>query len=196
MQIIRAAKARGVDVTCETAPHYLLLDDSMLEEHGRFKMNPPIREKADRLALVEGLIDGTVDMVATDHAPHAGDEKGGGLARSLMGVVGLETAFAALYTGLVKTGMMPLEMLIERMHTAPARRFGLDTAGDLAVFDLERRYTDDPDAFLSKGHATPSAGRELYGQCKMTIVKGKIAWQADAAGDPQARADAMPTTDE
>ncbi|NLF28481.1 MAG: dihydroorotase [Clostridiales bacterium] len=176
VELIRRAKARGVDVSCETAPHYLLLNDSMLRDDGRFKMNPPIRAEEDREALIEGLLDGTIDMIATDHAPHADFEKDRGLAGSLMGVVGLETAFPTLYTGLVRPGILTLEKLIELMHFNPARRFGLDTAGDFAAFDLKKKYTIDPADFRSKGRATPFAGREVQGECKMTIVGGQIAW--------------------
>ncbi len=179
VRLIRAAKARGVDVTCETAPHYLLLDDSMLQEDGRFKMNPPIRARADREALLEGLLDGTIDMIATDHAPHTAQEKGRGLADSAMGVVGLETSFPSLYTHLVKPGIMTLPALVEKMHHIPARRFGLETGGDLAVFDLEEQFTVDPDQFLSLGRATPFRGWELSGACRMTIVAGKIVWQKE-----------------
>ncbi|NLD59011.1 MAG: dihydroorotase [Clostridiales bacterium] len=178
VELIRQAKARGVDVSCETAPHYLLLNDAMLEDDGRFKMNPPIRAKEDQDALIEGLLDGTIDMIATDHAPHAAFEKDRGLAGSLMGVVGLETAFATLYTELVRSGILSLEKLIDLMHTNPARRFELDAAGDLAAFDLEKKYIIDPADFRSKGRATPFAGREVYGECKMTIVGGQIAWDS------------------
>lgn len=182
--LIRKAKREGVDVTCETAPHYLLLDDSMLEEHGRFKMNPPIRSEKDRDALVEGLLDGTVDMIATDHAPHSAEEKSQGLSGSAMGIVGLECAFPVLFTGLVKTGIVSLERLIEAMTDAPRRRFGMPPvdleAGqgvDLAVFDLEAKYTVNPEAFASKGRATPFQGMEVWGRCDMTMVGGEVVWE-------------------
>lgn len=182
--LIRKAKREGVDVTCETAPHYLLLDDSMLEEHGRFKMNPPIRSEKDRDALVEGLLDGTVDMIATDHAPHSAEEKSRGLSGSAMGIVGLECAFSVLFTGLVKTGMVSLERLIEAMTDAPRRRFGMPPAdldagqaADLAVFDLEAKYTVNPEAFASKGRATPFQGMEVWGRCDMTMVGGEVVWE-------------------
>jgi len=178
VELIRRAKRDGLDVTCETAPHYLLLTDADLRDDGRFKMNPPIRAKEDQDALIEGLLDGTIDMIATDHAPHAAFEKDRGLAGSLMGVVGLETAFATLYTELVRSGILSLEKLIDLMHTNPARRFELDAAGDLAAFDLEKKYIIDPADFRSKGRATPFAGREVYGECKMTIVGGQIAWDS------------------
>ena len=180
---IRAAKARGVDVTCETAPHYLTLCEDDLQEDGRFKMNPPLRSAEDRAALLEGLLDGTIDMIATDHAPHAAEEKSRGLAGSLMGVVGLETAFAVLYTRLVKPGVLPLALLLEKMTEAPAARFGLVSGiangapADLAVFDLDREWTVDPAAFASMGRSTPFAGARLTGKCVMTIVGGNIVWE-------------------
>ena len=182
--LIRKAKREGVDVTCETAPHYLYFCDAMLEDDGRFKMNPPIRSKEDRDALIEGLKDGTIDMIATDHAPHSAAEKAKGLEHSAMGVVGLETAFAACYTYLVKTGRITLDCLIERMHDAPRRRFGIGSdlavgqAADLTVFDLTREWEVNPDHFLSKGRATPFAGMKLYGTCMLTMVGGRIVWQA------------------
>ena len=185
VELIRRAKAEGVDVTCETGPHYLLMNDMDLQEDGRFKMNPPIRSRADREALVEGILDGTIDMIITDHAPHSAQEKSLGLEKSLMGVVGLECAFAVLYTGLVKTGILSLEKLLDLMHTAPARRFGVGTPiavgqpADLTVFDLEKKWTVDPEQFLSLGRATPFQGWEVQGACKMTFIGGEIAWQED-----------------
>lgn len=181
--LIRKAKADGVDITCETAPHYLVLDDMQLEEDGRFKMNPPVRSKQDGFVLIEGLLDGTIDMIATDHAPHSAQEKAKGLAGSLMGVTGLETAFPILYTELVMKRVLPLEKLIPLMSTAPARRFGLTSGikagnpADLCVYDLNTSYTINPDAFLSKGKATPFAGRTVYGKCVMTLCGGKIAYK-------------------
>ena len=183
VQIIRNAKARGVNVTCETAPHYLLLTEDDLQEDGRFKMNPPIREKADRDALIAGLLDGTVDMIATDHAPHTAEEKSRGLEKSLMGVVGLECSLPVLYTGLVKTGIVPPETLIDRMTASPARRFGLESgievgkAADLCVFDPAEEWTIDPEEFASMGRATPFAGWKVYGRVKMTICDGEIVYQ-------------------
>ena len=182
--IIREAKARGVDVTCETAPHYLLLTEDDLQEDGRFKMNPPIRERADRDALREGLLDGTVDMIATDHAPHTAEEKSRGLEKSLMGVVGLECALSVLYTGLVKTGLMPMETLIDRMTAAPARRFGLQSGleagkpADFLIFDPDEEWVIDPNDFASMGRATPFAGERVTGRVKMTVCKGEIVWNA------------------
>ncbi|MBR4443816.1 MAG: dihydroorotase [Clostridia bacterium] len=181
--LIRAAKRQGLDVTCETAPHYLALDDSMLEEDGRFKMNPPIRSRSDREALIGGLLDGTVDMIATDHAPHSADEKSRGLKGSLMGVVGLETAFPVLYTELVKTNVLPLERLVALMSANPARRFGFRSGldegmpADFTVFDLNSEYAVDPDDFLSRGRATPFDGKRVFGECLMTVCGGRIVWR-------------------
>ena len=174
--LIREAKARGVDVTCETAPHYLTMDDSMLRDEGRFKMNPPIRSAADREALVQGLIDGTIDMIATDHAPHSTEEKAQGLLGSRMGVVGLETAFAVLYTKLVRPGIVPLDIVVRVLTTNPRARFGLPETNDVCVFDLNAKYTVDPLEFASKGHSTPFEGEELYGVCRLTVVDGKIVY--------------------
>ena len=176
VELIRKAKAEGVDVTCETAPHYLVMNDMMLKEEGRFKMNPPIRSEEDRLALIEGLKDGTIDMIATDHAPHSAEEKSKGLEKSLMGVVGLETAFSVLYTKLVKTGVITLEKLIEVMSINPRRRFGLGETEDICVFDLNEEYTVNPDEFLSLGKATPFEGEKLFGVCKLTVMDGNTVF--------------------
>ena len=182
--LIRAAKAEGLPVTCETAPHYLLLTEDDLKEDGRLKMNPPLRTKADRQALIEGVLDGTVDMVSTDHAPHSAEEKAKGLEGSAMGVVGLETAFAVLYTGLVKTGKISLFDLMRLMHDRPAKRFQIGThleAGqpaDLAVFDLNREWVVDPAAFASKGRSTPFEGMRVSGYCTMTMKRGRVVWQS------------------
>lgn len=184
VEILRAAKAAGTDVTCETAPHYLLLCEDDLQEDGRFKMNPPLRTRADRDALVAALADGTIDMVATDHAPHTRAEKARGLAGSLMGVVGLETALAVLYTGLVQTGKLSLERLIACMSTVPAARFGLPcglapgAAADFAVFDPAARWRVDPEKFASMGRATPFAGWDVTGTIQMTVCGGEIVWKA------------------
>ena len=184
VEIIRRAKARGVDVTCETAPHYLLLTEDDLEEDGRFKMNPPIRTAEDRAALVEGLADGTVDMVATDHAPHSDEEKSRGLAGSLMGVIGLEFAFPVLYTGLVATGRISLHRLVEAMSAAPLARFGLPggdirdgAPADLAVFDLSREWTVRGRDSASKGSSTPFEGLKVRSKNTMTILNGEIIWK-------------------
>ncbi len=175
VQIIREAKRAGVDVTCETAPHYLLLDDTCLQEDGRFKMNPPLRAPADREALIEGVLDGTVDMIATDHAPHAAHEKAKGLEGSAFGIVGLETAFPALYTGLVKTGVITLEKLLELMAVNPRRRFGIPMDG-FCAWDLTAEYRIDPSAFLSKGRATPFGGMRVYGKNLLTVCGGKAVY--------------------
>ena len=185
VEVIRRAKACGVDVTCETAPHYLVLNDSMLEEDGRFKMNPPIRSEEDRLALIEGISDGTIDMIATDHAPHSAEEKDKGLRYSLMGVVGLETAFPVLYTDLVKKGIISWEKLMRLMHCNPKARFGAEDSMEegkkacFTVFDLNSKYVIEPDKFLSKGRSTPFAGREVFGRCLMTVVDGRIVWREE-----------------
>ena len=176
VELIRKAKAEGVDVTCETAPHYLVMNDMMLKEDGRFKMNPPIRSEEDRLALVEGLKDGTIDMIATDHAPHSAEEKGKGLEKSLMGVVGLETAFSVLYTKLVKTGIITLEKLVEVMSVNPRKRFGLGETNDICIFDLDEEYTVNPDEFLSLGRATPFKDEKLFGVCRLTVCDKKIVY--------------------
>ena len=174
VDLIRQAKKSGVDVTCETGPHYLLLCDEDLQEDGRFKMNPPLRSPEDRDALVEGLQDGTVDMVATDHAPHSAEEKSRGLAGSLMGVVGLECAFPVLYTGLVETGKLSLETLVERMSLAPARRFGIDNQDCYAIFDLNAQEIIDPERFLSMGRATPFAGWNVHAAHVGTVYRGEL----------------------
>ena len=183
--LIREVKRRGADVTAETAPHYLLLTDADLQEDGRFKMNPPLRGEADRAALIEGLLDGTIDMIATDHAPHSAEEKSRGLEKSAMGVVGLECAFAVLYTGLVEKGVITLEKLTELMSAAPARRFklpgGAIEAGkpaNLAVFDADTEYKIDPAEFASMGRATPFEGWRVKGKCLMTVCAGRTVWQA------------------
>ena len=177
VRIIREAKKAGLDVTCETGPHYLTMDDSMLQEDGRFKMNPPLRDRSDREALVEGLLDGTIDMIATDHAPHSAEEKGKGLEKSAMGVVGIETAFPVVYTFLVKTGLVPMETVLKALTVNPAKRFGLPLDG-WAVWDLNQSYTIDPKDFLSKGKASPFTGMEVYGQCMMTVCSDKTVWHA------------------
>ena len=183
--LIRAAKRRGVDVTCETAPHYLTFTDEDLQEDGRFKMNPPLRAREDRDALIEGLLDGTIDMLVTDHAPHSREEKARGLEKSAMGVVGLETSFAASYTALIQTGILPLGKLVDLMHGAPMRRFGCGTElaegqpADLTAFDLTKTYTVDPETFLTMGRATPFAGRALTGVCKLTMIGGEPVWKEE-----------------
>ena len=180
VDIIRKAKAEGVDITCETGPHYLTMTDMEIGEDGRFKMNPPIRSKADRDALVEGLIDGTVDMVATDHAPHSKEEKSRGLEKSNMGVVGIETAFPVLYTKLVKTGIITLEKLVEVMSVAPRERFEITSDAGFTVFDLGAEYEINPDEFLSMGKSTPFEGMRVYGRCLATVYDGKVVYESDA----------------
>ena len=179
VELIRQAKARGVDVTCETAPHYLVLCDEDMQEDGRFKMNPPLRSREDKQALIEGIKDGTIDMIATDHAPHSAEEKGRGLEKSLMGVVGLETAFPVLYTELVTKNIITLDRLVELMSFKPKERFGIDTNNDFAVFDISEAYKIDPEDFLSMGRATPFAGREVFGRCLLTVHNGKVVYKAE-----------------
>ena len=179
VELIRQAKARGVDVTCETAPHYLVLCDEDMQEDGRFKMNPPLRSREDKKALIEGIKDGTIDMIATDHAPHSAEEKGRGLEKSLMGVVGLETAFPVLYTELVTKNIITLDRLVELMSFKPKERFGIDTNNDFAVFDISEAYKIDPEDFLSMGRATPFAGREVFGRCLLTVHNGKVVYKAE-----------------
>lgn len=180
VELIRQSKARGVDVTCETAPHYLVLCDEDMQEDGRFKMNPPLRSREDKEALIEGIKDGTIDMIATDHAPHSAEEKGRGLEKSLMGVVGLETAFPVLYTELVMKNIITLDRLIELMSFKPKERFGIDTNNDFAVFDISEAYKIDPENFLSMGRATPFAGREVFGRCLLTVHNEKVVYKAEA----------------
>lgn len=179
VELIRQAKARGVDVTCETAPHYLVLCDEDMQEDGRFKMNPPLRSREDKKALIEGIKDGTIDMMATDHAPHSAEEKGRGLEKSLMGVVGLETAFPVLYTELVMKNIITLDRLVELMSFKPKERFGIDTENDFAVFDISEAYKIDPEDFLSMGRATPFAGREVFGRCLLTVHNEKVVYKAE-----------------
>ena len=179
VELIRKAKAEGLDVTCEVGPHYLVMDDGDLQEEGRFKMNPPLRSPADRKALLEGLLDGTIDMVATDHAPHSAEEKSRGLEKSAFGIVGLETAFPILYTKLVKPGIMTMETLLDRMVYAPRKRFGIPLdEGDYSVWDLTEEYEIDPETFVSKGHATPFAGWKVFGKCLKTVCGGKTVFEA------------------
>ncbi|MGI6735817.1 MAG: dihydroorotase [Anaerovoracaceae bacterium] len=184
VRLVREAKRDGIDVSCETAPHYLLLCEDDVRDEGRFKMNPPLRTAADREALREGLADGTIDLIATDHAPHSRAEKCGSFADSLFGIVGLETAFPVLYTELVESGELTLPQLIERLSEAPARRFGLTGgwlreggAADLTVLRPDAEYRIDPAGFLSKGRATPFAGRRVHGLITMTMCGGRIVYQ-------------------
>ena len=177
VELIRQAKKRGVDVTCETAPHYLVMNDMDLQEDGRFRMNPPIRSEADRKALLEGVLDGTIDMIATDHAPHSAEEKSKGLAGSAFGVVGIETAFPVLYTHLVKPGILTLQKLMDLLAFNPRKRFNIPLGDDYTVWNLEKEVTVNPDDFLSMGKATPFAGWKLLGECVLTICDGKIVYE-------------------
>ena len=185
VRLVREARARGVNVTAETAPHYLLLTEEDLQEDGRFKMNPPLRARADRDALIEGLLDGTIGMIATDHAPHTPEEKSRGLEKSPMGVVGLECAFPVLFTGLVEKGVITLEKLVELMSSAPAKRFGIPGGeievgkpANLAVFDIDTEHTIDSSEFASMGRATPFEGWRVRGKCLMTVCAGRTVWRA------------------
>lgn len=178
VELIRQAKKSGLDVTCETGPHYLVLDDSFLQEDGRFKMNPPLRDRTDREALVEGLADGTIDCIATDHAPHSAEEKSKGLAGSSMGVVGLETAFPVLWTYLVQAGHVSLETVLKALTINPARRFGLPLDG-YSVWDLNEGYTIDPQDFLSQGKFSPFTGMEVRGRNYLTVLNGSVVYRKD-----------------
>ena len=176
VEVIRQAKAKGVNITCETGPHYILLDDSHLQEHGRFKMNPPLRSPEDREAILEGILDGTIDMIATDHAPHSAEEKSRGLEKSAMGVVGIETAFPLLYTNLVKPGIISLERLVRLMSTQPRERFGITSDVGFTVFKVDEKYSIDPKEFISKGKSTPFEGETVYGRCLLTVYGGKAVY--------------------
>ena len=178
VDIIRKAKAEGVNVTCETGPHYLVMNDMMLQEEGRFKMNPPIRGEEDRLALIQGIQDGTIDMIATDHAPHSAEEKSKGLEKSAFGIVGIETAFPILYTYLVKPGIITMDRLVELLCIQPRERFGIPYGNDFTIWDLEAEYEIDPQEFLSLGKATPLAGWKVQGRCMATVCDGKIVYRA------------------
>ena len=179
VELIRQAKRDGVDITCETAPHYLLLDETDLQENGWYKMNPPLRGPDDRRALLEGLSDGTIDMIATDHAPHSAEEKAKGLEGSAFGIVGLECAFPLLYTELVRTGFMTLENLLEKLVVNPRRRFSIPMGNDFSLWDLEAEDTVDPTRFLSLGKATPFAGRKVFGKCVLTVCDGRTVYKVE-----------------
>ena len=178
VELVRKAKAEGLDVTCETGPHYLVMDDSDLQEEGRFKMNPPLRSKEDREALVQGILDGTIDMIATDHAPHSAEEKARGLEKSAFGVVGIETAFPILYTYLVKPGILSMDRLIDLLVINPRKRFGISLGCDYSIWDLDAEYTVDPDDFLSMGKASPFTGWKVNGRCMATVCDGKIVYNS------------------
>ena len=179
VELIRAAKAAGVNVTCETAPHYLVLCDEDLCEEGRFKMNPPLRSASDRAALIEGILDGTIDMIATDHAPHSQEEKAKGLEKSAFGIVGLETAFPIMYTEFVKTGKMTLERLVDLMCNNPRRRFGIMSDAGYTVWNVEKEYSVNPDDFATLGRATPFAGRRVFGENLLTVYNGSIVYKSN-----------------
>ena len=176
VDIIRRAKAEGLDITCETGPHYLILCDNDLKEHGRFKMNPPLRSESDRDALIEGILDGTIDMIATDHAPHSDEEKGRGLEKSAFGIVGIETAFSLMYTHFVKSGRMSMERLLDLLVYNPRKRFGIEQNG-FSIWRLDEEYTVDPDKFKSMGKATPFEGERLFGKCVATVYRGKVVFR-------------------
>jgi dihydroorotase len=176
VELIRQAKAKGLDVTCETGPHYLILDDGDLKEDGCYKMNPPLRSKEDKLALIEGIKDGTIDMIATDHAPHSEEEKSKGLAGSAFGIVGLETAFQLMYTSFVKTGEITLEKLIELMAINPRKRFDIPLNTDYTVWDLDKEYKIKAKDFLSKGKAMPFEDMTVNGKCVLTVCNGKVVY--------------------
>ena len=194
MELVRSAKAEGLDITCETAPHYLVLSRDDIEDHGRFKMNPPIKGKEDQAALLEALRDGTIDMIATDHAPHSAEEKAKGFSGSAFGIVGMETAFPVLYTHLVTKGKLTLQELIKLMHTNPRKRFGLPLnrhglkeelekeKPSFAVWDLEHSYGIDPQKFQSKGRSCPFEDWNVRGRCLLTVVDGRTIWNAANAG--------------
>ncbi len=173
VELIRKAKAEGVDVTCETGPHYLILDDSDLQEEGRFKMNPPLRDRSDKEALLAGILDGTIDMIATDHAPHSEEEKSRGLEKSPFGITGIETAFPLVYTYLVKTGIITLKKAIELLCDNPRKRFGIELGNDFSLWDLEAAEEVTPENLISLGKATPFMGKTLYGKCLLTVKDGK-----------------------
>ena len=176
VDIIRKAKKQGLNVTCETAPHYLLMDDSYLQEDGKFKMNPPLRAREDREALIEGIQDGTIDMIATDHAPHSAEEKSRGLDGSPFGIVGIETAFPLLYTYLVKAGVISMDRLLELLVTNPRKRFNIPMGCDFSIWDLRQNYYIDPEEFQSMGKATPFDGWKVTGKCLATVCDSKLVW--------------------
>ena len=179
VDIIRKAKAEGLNITCETGPHYLVMNDMDLQEDGRFKMNPPIRSEEDRKALLEGILDGTIDMLATDHAPHSAEEKSRGLEKSVFGVVGLETAFPIMYTCLVKPGVMTMERLMEVMVSNPRKRFNLPLGTDFCIWDLESEYEVDPSEFASMGKASTFTGWRVFGRCMATVCDGKVVYKEE-----------------
>ena len=176
-ELVRQGKKDGIDVSCETAPHYLLMDDSQLREDGWFKMNPPVRDKSDREALLEGVCDGTIEIIATDHAPHSDEEKSKGLEKSAFGIVGIETAFPLLYTYLVKTGTLSLDQLVTLLSDNPRKRFGIQSDPGRSIWNLEEEYTIDPADFLSQGKATPFEGWKVFGRCVETEYNSQTVWK-------------------
>ena len=180
VELIRKAKKDGVDITCETAPHYLVFNDNDLKEDGAFKMNPPIRSEEDRLALIEGIKDGTIDMIATDHAPHSIEEKSKGLKGSVNGIVGLETAFAVLYTNLVKTNIISLEKLVRLMSINPRERFNLKEVNGYSVWNLNACYEIDSSKFLSKGKSSPFDKQTVYGKLIKTVINDKVVYEKES----------------
>ncbi|NLD20260.1 MAG: dihydroorotase [Clostridiales bacterium] len=195
VELIRAAKKKGLDVSCETAPHYLLLSREMIYDDGKFKMNPPLKERKDRQALIEAVRDGTIDMIATDHAPHSREEKSGGMKNSTYGIVGLETAFPLLYTKLVLTGIISFDRLIELMYVNPGKRFGLKRADiedelrsenpTFTVWNLDEEYSIDPEKFFSKGRSTPFEGITVRGRCLATVIEGNLVWERNEENEDE-----------
>ena len=187
IELVRKAKEEGLDITCETAPHYLTISNDQVEDDGRFKMNPPIKGPEDREVLLEAIADGTIDMIATDHAPHSRDEKSRGFADSAFGIVGMETAFPVMYTKLVETGIITADRLIQLMCDGPRKRFGLpgtsiaselsSAAPTFAIWDLDSRYRIDPEGFQSMGRSCPFEGWTVTGRCLLTAVDGKVVWR-------------------
>ena len=177
VELIRQAKKSGLDVSGETGPHYLIMDDSDLREEGRFKMNPPLRSASDREALVEGILDGTLEVIATDHAPHSAEEKSRGLEKSAFGIVGLDFAFPWMYTKLVKTGIIPLEKIVDCLSTNPRKRFGLRLGNSFSIWDLGAEVTVDNDFIQSQGKATPILGERLLGKNLLTVCDGRVVWE-------------------
>lgn len=179
VELIRQAKAEGVNVTCETAPHYLILTDEDLQDDGKFKMNPPLRAKEDKQALIEGIIDGTIDMIATDHAPHSAEEKSKGLEKSAFGIVGIENSFQLLYTHLVKKNIINLEKLIDLLAINPRNRFNIPLNDDCTIWSLDEKTVINPDEFISQGKSTPFENTEVYGKCILTVCDNKIVYKLD-----------------
>ena len=187
VELVKKARSEGLDVTCETAPHYLTISNNEIEDDGRFKMNPPIKSAEDRQALLDAVRDGTIDMLATDHAPHSAEEKSKGFAGSAFGIVGMETAFPVVYTHLVEKGIIDIDGLMKLMYENPRRRFGLDVrslyeelaseAPTFTVWNLDEEYSIDPAEFLSMGKSTPFEGWKVKGRCMMTVLDGKKVWE-------------------